>query len=78
MSKDRNNCKIQDPKFKLNNIFIIEFKVNQNAKTAIQQIREKKYAEKYKTDKRPVILLGINFSPENKRIDDFLVEGYVN
>ena len=61
-----------------NDIFIIEFKVNQNAKTAIQQIREKKYAEKYKTDKRPVILLGINFSPENKRIDDFLVEGYVN
>lgn len=56
-----------------NEIFIIEFKINQSAEMAIKQIHEKRYAEKYAGDKRPKILLGINFDTETRRADDFKV-----
>ena len=55
-------------------IFIIEFKINQSAKTAIEQIKKKGYALKYADDKRPVYLLGVNFDTEKKLIEDYLVE----
>jgi len=55
-------------------IFIIEFKINQSAQAAIQQIKDKQYADKYGDDKRETVLLGINFDTENKRIDDYVVE----
>ena len=58
------------------NIFIIEFKINQSAKTAIKQIKDKKYAVKYADDKRPISLLGINFDTEKKFIDDYLIINY--
>ncbi|MBI4646346.1 MAG: AAA family ATPase [Bacteroidia bacterium] len=54
-------------------IFILEFKIDQSADKAIKQIKEKKYAEKYSDDKRPVTLLGINFDTEMKRVDDYKV-----
>jgi len=52
-------------------IYIIEFKINQSAEVAIKQIHEKRYAEKYADDKRPKILLGINFNTETRRADDY-------
>ena len=55
-------------------IYIIEFKINQSAKKAIEQIKNKKYAEKYSDDKRPIHLLGINFDTEKKRIDDYIIK----
>ena len=57
-----------------NDIYIIEFKINQSAKKAIEQIKNKKYAEKYNDDSRKITLLGINFETEKKRIDDYIVE----
>lgn len=57
-----------------NFIFIIEFKVNQTAETALKQIKEKEYPLKYAGDKRKKILIGINFDPVNKRIDDYISE----
>lgn len=54
-------------------IYIIEFKINQPADKAIEQIREKQYADRYKNDKRKIVLLGINFNTENKNINDYLV-----
>ena len=54
------------------NIYIIEFKINQSAEKAIQQIRDKKYALKYEADKRPIYLLGINFDTDKKIIEDYL------
>lgn len=57
-----------------NHIFVIEFKVNQTAKNAIQQIRNKNYPEKYANDKLPIVLIGINFDTTNRKIDDWLVE----
>ncbi len=57
-----------------NHIFIIEFKINQSASQAIEQIKNKKYADKYRMENKPITLLGINFDTENKKIDDFLIE----
>ena len=55
-------------------IYILEFKINQSAEEAIKQIEEKGYAEKYADDKRPKILLGINFNTETKRVDDYKMQ----
>lgn len=54
-------------------IYIIEFKINQSANTAIRQIIQKRYAEKYADDPRTKILLGINFDTDTRRADDFEV-----
>ncbi len=53
-------------------IYIIEFKINQSAQQAIKQIKDKQYADKYKTDGKKITLLGINFDTEKKCIDDFI------
>ncbi len=57
-------------------IYVIEFKANQDAKTALEQIKEKGYHKKYTTGKRKITLLGINFDIENKRIDDYIYEEF--
>lgn len=54
-------------------IYIIEFKCNQSAETAIQQIQEKGYAEKYQRNGKKLILIGINFSPETRNIAEWNV-----
>ncbi len=56
------------------NIYIIEFKIDQEAKKAIEQIKTKKYALKYANDKRPIYLIGINFDTNKKIIDDWILE----
>ena len=55
-------------------VYVFEFKFNRSAKAAIRQIREKGYADAYKADKRPVTLIGINFSAKKRNIDEPLIE----
>ncbi len=55
-------------------VYIIEFKAGQSAQKAIDQIKEKEYANKYLTEKRAIILFGINFNVSSKRIDDYIIE----
>ncbi len=47
-------------------IYIIEFKVDD--KTALKQIKEKKYHEKYLNENKDIYLLGIEFSKKNRNI----------
>ncbi len=54
--------------------YIIEFKCNQSPDKAIQQIKEKKYYEPYKNRGKEIILIGINFSTEDRNISDYKVE----
>jgi len=54
-------------------IYVIEFKTG-NTKKAIDQLIEKQYHVKYATDRRPKILLGIDFDAENKCIADYRIE----
>ncbi len=55
-------------------VYVFEFKFNRSAKAAVHQIREKGYADAYKADKRPVTLIGINFSTRKRNIDEPLIE----
>ncbi len=58
----------------MSQVYIIEFKVvdnaNQNGK-ALEQIKEKKYHEKYQDKADELILIGIEFSKEDKNISKF-------
>ncbi|MEO1954359.1 MAG: AAA family ATPase [Campylobacterales bacterium] len=60
-----------------NRIVIIEFKVDIKEK-ALKQIKERKYYEKYKDDKREIFIVGICFSSEDKNITQFEFERVKN
>ena len=55
-------------------VYVFEFKFNKSAKAAVRQIREKGYADAYKGGKRPVTLIGINFSAKKRNIDEPIIE----
>ena len=58
----------------MSQVYVIEFKVienkNQNGK-ALEQIREKKYHEKYQDKAEELIIIGMEFSKEDKNISKF-------
>ncbi len=58
----------------MSQVYIIEFKVvdtkNQNGK-ALEQIKEKKYHEKYEAKASELIIIGMEFSKEDKNISKF-------
>jgi len=66
----RLDCVVKTPE----HIYILEFKLDQNAAVALKQIKDRGYAEKYVGDKRETVLLGINFSRESKTVDDWVME----
>ncbi len=53
-------------------IYIIEFKVNQSAKEAIQQIHDRKYYEKYQNLGKKIALIGMNCY--DKTVKEWLIE----
>ena len=57
-------------------ILILEFKLKKNgdAASALLQIKNKKYPEKYIAEAKPIYLLGISFNTETRNIDGFLSE----
>lgn len=55
-------------------IYIIELKCNQPADKAIEQIKQKKYFEKHKNSGKKILLMGINFDTEERRIVDWKIE----
>lgn len=52
-------------------IYVIEFKLDQSAQAAVDYIRTQGYAEKYRHDGRPVVLLGIGFSRKKRAVADW-------
>lgn len=58
----------------LDKIFIFKFKIGQSAEQAVQQIKDKKYAERYLGTNKKIILVGINFGTKERNITDYLVE----
>lgn len=66
----RLDCVVESP----THIYILEFKLNESADTALQQIKDRGYHEKYSIDPRPKVLIGINFSSQQKTIDDWITE----
>ncbi|MCH5217811.1 MAG: ATP-binding protein [Muribaculaceae bacterium] len=55
-------------------IYLIEIKRDSTAEAAIKQIKEKGYDLQFKTDRRKVFLIGMNFSTEKRRLEDYLIE----
>ncbi|MBM3886468.1 AAA family ATPase [Candidatus Dependentiae bacterium] len=56
-------------------IVIVEFKVNQSGRAALEQIKEKKYADSYVRGGKEILLVGINFDSQIRNIsDDWMVE----
>jgi len=51
-------------------VYIMEFKLDQSPEKALEQIHEKGYADPWKSDKREKILLGVNFSSEERNIPE--------
>ena len=52
-------------------VYIIEFKINESAEAALQQIEDKQYAKPFEHDERSIYKIGANFSTETRRIDDW-------
>ena len=57
-------------------VYIFEFKLDKSADKALQQIEEKGYALPYAADPRRLFKIGVNFSSEQRRIEEWkVVEG---
>ena len=52
-------------------IYILEFKLDESAEAAIEQIQQKGYADKYKNSDKQIIGLGVNFSSQTKNVADW-------
>ncbi len=51
-------------------IYIIELTFNKDSANALKQIERKDYKQKYTIEEKYLILLGINFSTEERNISD--------
>ncbi len=52
-------------------IYILEFKLDKTAAVALQQINDKKYADRYFLENKEIVAIGINFDTETKTINDW-------
>jgi hypothetical protein len=55
-------------------VFVIEFKCNISAQSAINQIKEKAYCDKWNNKDLRTVLCGISFDTETKKLKDILFE----
>jgi hypothetical protein len=51
-------------------IYCMEFKLNQSPQTALNQIEEKGYTERFKDSGKTIHHIGINFSSEKREVED--------
>jgi len=57
-------------------VYIFELKVDEPVDKAFAQIREKKYAEPYLADGRPVWLVGLSFDSKTRHLVDYAAVSY--
>ncbi len=69
-SDGRIDILIETPKF----IYIIELKYDSTSEEALRQINEKEYARKFATDPRKLFKIGVSFSSEKRRIENWIIE----
>ena len=69
-----NNGRIDTVIVNRDHIYIIEFKMDQPAKVAIAQIKERGYPTPYLNDGKPITIIGINFSREQRNIVEWAEE----
>jgi ATP-dependent exoDNAse (exonuclease V) beta subunit len=54
-------------------VYLIEFKCNQRADVDIQQIRDKRYADKYRQTGKNIMLIGINFDVDTRNVVEWKI-----
>jgi hypothetical protein len=69
-----NNGRIDTVIVNRDHIYIFEFKMDQPASEAIAQIKQKGYAIPYLNGGKPITLIGINFSREERNIVEWVEE----
>jgi hypothetical protein len=59
-------------------VYLFEFKVvaGEAEGKALQQIKEKKYADKYPAQNQPIHLIGVEFSKKKRNVVGFEVESF--
>jgi hypothetical protein len=55
-------------------IYIFEFKINRKPAVAIQQMKDKNYADHYSLSKKQVVLVGVCFTMQKRGISGYLIE----
>ena len=70
LSEGRADCIIETPNY----IYIFEFKLDDTAAEALQQIKDKGYARAYDADPRKKFLLGVSFSSKTGTTEEWEVE----
>jgi len=58
-------------------IYVFEFKMKTNPENALQQIKNKKYHEKYIAENKTIFLVGIEFDEAEKNISNFECEKFL-
>ena len=56
-----------------NYVYILEFKLDQSADIALQQIEDKQYAKPFEGDGRTIYKIGVNFSSETRRMTEWKI-----
>ena len=69
-SEGRIDCVVECPNY----VYVMEFKKDGSAQSALEQIRERGYTKPYLTDKRKVFSIGVNFSSEKGTIEEYVFE----
>ncbi len=72
-SRGRMDAVVQTP----DRVFILEFKIDADADTALQQIIQKGYADKYRHTGKALTGMGISFDTERKMVGDWKVEAEI-
>jgi len=67
-AKGRCDALVQTP----SHIYAFEFKLDESAEVAMQQILNKGYLEPYQLDKRKKIAVGVNFLAEDRKVGEFV------
>lgn len=69
-SDGRCDAMVQTDRF----IYIFEFKYDKSAREALEQIERKRYAAPFAADTRKIFRIGVNFSPETRSINEYIIE----
>ncbi len=61
-----------------NRIYVMEFKLDASAESALEQIRDKRYGNPFLSREKEVIALGVNFSSAEKEVDEWRAVPYLS
>jgi Predicted AAA-ATPase/PD-(D/E)XK nuclease superfamily len=55
-------------------VYLFEFKHDQSADIALQQIKDKQYAEKYRNTRKTIVGIGVNYVFDTRKVEGWLEE----